>query len=147
AKEKVVGDLEGKFDGNLTEYDYYVLGHIYHLRWPRSDKSRQLTRAIWEQGLQHYPESPLLATKLAFSYGFDSPESKAVGEKAKKGKARPRLDEWYFHWAKAFACEAKYEQECAMKEARAAVAFAPYDALSHADLADVATTFGQLDEA
>jgi DNA-binding SARP family transcriptional activator/TolB-like protein len=147
AKEKVVGDLEGRFDGNLTEYDYYVLGHIYHLQWPRTPKNRQLTRAIWEQGLSHYPDSPLLASKLAFAYGLSAFKAKELLDSVAKWKDRTRLDEWYYHWAKAFWCDARHDRDCAIAEARAAIALAPFDAISRADLSEVAADVGYPDEA
>ena len=57
-------------------------------------------------------------------------------------KKRSRLDEWYYHWVSArdYASHSDYERASA--EAKATIAMAPYDTLSHADLSCIMSGAG-----
>ena len=70
---------------------------------------------------------------------------------AAKLPRKTTLDEWYYHWASSVVeanlalSPADYER--ATLEAKAAIAIAPYDTQSRADLSEVLIMSGHLDEA
>jgi class 3 adenylate cyclase/TolB-like protein len=128
-----------------TEYDYYVLGHIHSLCG-----NVEAAGDVWKQGLVAFPKSALLHYKLMI-YHLDAQD--AVGpagelwEKAEKLERRSRLDEWYRHWLAAWLHGYRGERKLAVVEARATIAMAPYDAISHSGLTWVMREAGEDDEA
>ncbi len=66
---------------------------------------------------------------------------------AEKLPKRSRLDEWYRHWLSALLHAYRNEHDEAVTEARATIAMAPYDTVSHASLSWVMREAGELDEA
>ena len=127
-----------KDDAELTEYDYYIRGHTYHLR----DETWK-AHEIWQQALQRFPESVLLHYKLSFTYSPGSMDATKLVTEAAALKKRSRLDEWYSHWAAALTYAAGGDYKLAVSEARATVAMAPYDTLSHAGLAGIMSDAGE----
>ena len=113
-------------DAELTEYDFYIRGHDHHLR----DDVLE-AREIWQEGLRRFPDSVLMRCKLAFTYDGYSSEAGTLVKEAGVLKKRSRLDEWYYHWvvARDYASHGDYKRGSA--EAKAAVAMAPYDTISH----------------
>jgi class 3 adenylate cyclase/TolB-like protein len=142
-----------KVGADRTEYDYYVLGHIYHLRFDRDDML--CARKIWEEGLARYPDSALLRYKLSFVYswlgwhgekdGFQN-QAQLVDEAAKLPK-KSRLDEWYAHIATAWSEFDRHEMARAVLEAKTSVAMAPYDSLTQAGTAEILDGAGLYDDA
>jgi class 3 adenylate cyclase/TolB-like protein len=131
-----------KQDAELTEYDFYIRGHTHHLRGYQFK-----AREIWREGLRRFPESTLMRCKLAFTYeGYSSQATELVKEAARLRK-RSRLDEWYFHWISARDYAHHIDYKRAIAEAKAAIAMAPYDTLSHADLSWIATAAGDYEAA
>ena len=136
---------EAKAEGDLTEYDYYILGHFH---WFRREK--ELAGDVWKKGLARYPTSVLLRCKLSFYY-LDNPRATELMAEAAKLPRKTTLDEWYYHWASSVVeanlalSPADYER--ATLEAKAAIAIAPYDTLSRADLSEVLIMSGHMDEA
>jgi class 3 adenylate cyclase/TolB-like protein len=132
--EKISWD---KPDADLTEYDFYIRGHTRHLHGYQFK-----AREIWQEGLKRFPDSVLMRCKLAFTYEGYSSEATALVKEAATLKKRSRLDEWYFHWisARDYAHHNSYERAAA--EAKAAIAMAPYDTLSHADLSWIVSAAG-----
>src|SRR6185295_19114068 len=57
-------------------------------------------------------------------------------------KKRSRLDEWYLHWVAARRFGFQNDHALASAEAKATIAMAPYDTLSHASLAWVPSEAG-----
>jgi TolB-like protein len=130
---------------DLTEYDYYTLGHMKQFRQEGS-----AARDIWTEGLKRYPDSVLLHCKLAFYYlaftsDFDSAE-KLVNE-ARTLKKKSRLDAWYLHWSSAWIHSMFGETEKAIADVKATIAIAPYDTVSHMDMADIMISAGHKEEA
>ena len=134
-----------KPEADRTEYDYYILGHIHSLC-----EDGEGAGAIWKQGLARYPKSPLLHYKLMIYYLDRSEE---IGEatrlynEAESLERKSRLDEWYRHWLAAWLHSNRGETQSAVAEARAAIAMAPYDAISHNNLSWVMREAGEMDEA
>jgi TolB-like protein len=138
--EKMAWD---KAEADLTEYDFYIRGHSYHL-WGDQWTAKQ----IWQDGLARFPDSMLLHCKLVFSFLYTSPkEAAALVNKAAMLKRRSALDEWYYHWATADAFNATGDHKRAVAEARATIDMAPYDTVSHADLSWVMSVGGDKDTA
>jgi adenylate cyclase len=137
--EKISWD---KPDAELTEYDFYIRGHTLHLR---DDYLR--SREIWQEGLRRFPDSVLIRCKLAFTYDGHAPEATNLVKEAGVLKKRSRLDEWYYHWAAArdYAHDGDYKRASA--EAKATVAMAPYDTLSHSGLSWIVSAAGDHESA
>jgi TolB-like protein len=127
----------GKQDAELSEYDFYIRGHTLHLR----DEYLR-SREIWQEGLRRFPDSVLMRCKLAFTYERYSSEAGKLVKEAGALKKRSRLDEWYYHWvaARDYASHGDYKRATA--EAKATVAMAPYDTLSHSSLSWIMSAAG-----
>jgi class 3 adenylate cyclase/TolB-like protein len=134
-----------KADADLTEYDYYVLGHIHAFRGEGS-----AARDVWASGLKRYPESVLMRYKLMIYYlyfeGATAPAEQLMREAATL-KKKSQLDEWYFHWLSGALYSAQGDHKRAVAEAKAAIAMAPYDTLSRENLSRVLSAAGLKDEA
>jgi len=132
-------------EAERTEYDYYVLGHIESLHG-RGEPSGK----VWKEGLAQFPKSALLHYKLMI-YHLDEHEDVKQAEllwaEAEKLERRSRLDDWYRHWLGAWLYGWHSEYTLAVSEARAAIAMAPYDAISHNALSWVMREAGKVDEA
>ena len=142
----------------LGEYDYYLRGLFYHMRYTPEDLLK--ARAIWREGLDRYPELALLRIKLGFTHLFvvmngasgdprgDIDQAWRYAEAAtEKGMLSP-FEAWHAHWLKAFLRQWRdndFVQSVA--EARAAVALAPNDPMSRADLSWVLANAGLGEEA
>jgi adenylate cyclase len=134
-----------KAKADRTEYDYYVLGHIDALQGRMVPAGK-----TWKEGLDRFPKSALLHYKTMIYYLDQFDDVKTAGElfaNAEKLEKRSRLDEWYRHWLKAWLHGWRGEHALAVPAARAAVAMAPYDALSHNNLSWVMREAGKNDEA
>jgi class 3 adenylate cyclase/TolB-like protein len=134
-----------KAPADLTEYDYYIIGHVRLLR-----AEGEAARDIWMKGLTHFPDSTLLRFNLmAYCYYFKRQPALA-GElmaEAAKFERRTQLDEWYFHWLLAELYSRRGEFQRAVLEAKAAVAMAPYDTTIHGRMAPIVMRGGLADEA
>jgi class 3 adenylate cyclase/TolB-like protein len=134
-----------KTDAEFTEYDYYILGHIYTFQdqWERA-------REIWEKGLKRFPNSILLRCKMTLYHLYykRSPNAAAplVAEVAPLPKTT-RLDEWYYHWVTAELHSFRGEMDQAVAEAKLVIAMAPYDAISLSNMAWIFSDGGLHDEA
>lgn len=132
--EKISWD---KPDAELTEYDFYIRGHTYHLR-----DNYLKSREIWKEGLKRFPDSVLMRCKLAFTYDSHSSEARQLVKEAGALKKRSRLDEWYSHWISARDYASLGDYKRASAEAKATIAMAPYDTLSHAGLSWIVSAAG-----
>jgi len=131
-----------KADTELTEYDFYIRGHTHHLRGYQFK-----ARDIWQEGLRRFPDSVLMRCKLAFTYEGYSSQATGLVKEAARLRKRSRLDEWYFHWISARDYEYHSDHERASAEAKAVIAMAPYDTLSHADLSRIVAEAGDYETA
>ena len=137
---------ENKIEADLTEYDYYVLGHIHMFRAKESEVS--IAGEIWRKGLDRFPDSVLLRCKLSFAKGWngDNKEARRLVDEAIAGKKRNLLDEWYVHYAQAVSYANTFHREQAAAEARIVLDMAPYDAMAHMDMSWVFRVAGMVDE-
>jgi len=135
--EKIAG---AKVDASLTEYDYHVRGGIYAVR-------EEYSRAIEQdkKGLERFPDSVLLRCKLAMHSNFT--EAARMMEEVRVLQKRTRLEEWVCHWASALVYANRGDRNRAIPEAKAVIAMAPYDTVSHAALSKVLQVSGLHDEA
>jgi adenylate cyclase len=128
-----------------TEYDYYALGHIDALQGRAAEAGK-----VWKEGLDRFPKSALLHYKMMI-YHLDAHDDVKQAEllwaEAEKLERRSRLDEWYRQWLSAWLHGWRGEHSSAVIAARAAVAMAPYDALSHNNLSWVMREAGKTEEA
>ena len=51
--------------GTLEEYDYYLRGH--QLFFQITKEGNEKARAVWQEGLDKFPDLALLRTKIAFT--------------------------------------------------------------------------------
>jgi TolB-like protein len=134
-----------KTEADRSEYDYYVLGHRESLRGRAEESGR-----VWKEGLLRFPKSALLHYKLMI-YHLDTHDDVKQAEplwaEVEKLEHRSRLDEWYRHWLGAWMHGYHGEQAQAVAEARATIAMAPYDAVSHISLNWVMREAGETGEA
>lgn len=133
------GRTAGKVNADFSEYDYFLSGHEIIARFTNIEEHDR-AGAIWQEGLEKFPNSPLLRVSLAWYHFFrpwDFNTDKAVADYRRAGElAREALAEqntsprvqWsgrklmaYIHWF-----EGNFER--AVADAEAAVALAPYDA-------------------
>jgi class 3 adenylate cyclase/TolB-like protein len=68
-RTKEEADAWTKSAPSLEEYDYYLRGHQLFFRFNKEDNAK--ARQIWQEGLEKFPDSALLQTKIAFSYILD----------------------------------------------------------------------------
>jgi adenylate cyclase len=132
--EKISWD---KPDSGLTEYDFYIRGHTHQLRGENT-----AAREIWQEGLKRFPDSVLMRCKLSFTHEAWTQEEARLFTEAARLRKRSRLDEWYFHWVSARHHGSRDDHYEASAAAKAAIAMAPYDTLSHAGLAWVVSAAG-----
>ena len=135
--EKIAG---AKVDASLTEYDYHVRGGMYALR---EDFGRATEQD--KKGLERFPNSVLLRCKLAMHSNFT--EAARMIDEVRVLQKRTRLEEWVCHWASARVYADRGDRKRAIPEAKAVIAMAPYDTVSHAALSKVLQTSGLYDEA
>lgn len=142
----------------LDEYDYYLRGvSIFH-RFTLADTLN--ARAIWREGLDKFPNSALLRVKLAFTYTWmlgngaredprgDIEEAWRLAKAADAAQPKSRLMISHLHWLMAFLYQwHDNDFTRSVTEARAAVEFAPYDAMLRNDLSIHLANAGLADEA
>jgi TolB-like protein/class 3 adenylate cyclase len=149
----------GKDFADLGEYDYYLRGHDYYFRWSKEDMAR--ARAIFQEGLEKYPNSSLLRIKIGWTYYQDwwngwselgkEENLHRAFKLAKEALAEPNqtaMVQWNGYWLLADTLlYHKRDVDGALAAARAAKAAAPYDANTLNDLASILLYAGETDEA
>ncbi|MEZ5831564.1 MAG: BTAD domain-containing putative transcriptional regulator [Dongiaceae bacterium] len=162
----MTGEMRQAYDGiafskpeaELTEYDYYVMGHSFH----HSPKVERFVRAreVYERGLERYPNSVLLRVKLSLFYasslfrGSGDPAVNTAQTTAYAGAAarslaagkRSRFETSYLHWAATYADRIRGDFRACMADAEAGIALNPNDAMPHADLGDQIAVCGNPDK-
>jgi class 3 adenylate cyclase/TolB-like protein len=142
-RRELVKIAMAKAPGDLTEYDYYIIGHVHLLR-----AEGEPARDIWEKGLARFPGSALLRLNLTAYYYYFQHQPALADEllaEAAKFERRTELDEWYFHWASAEHYDRRADFRRAVAEAKAAVAMAPYDTAVHGFMAPIVMRGGLTD--
>lgn len=142
----------------LDEYDYYLRGHALFFNDTREDNLR--ARQIWQEGLDRFPDSALLRSKIVFSYTrslfrewSDDPTGDMaiawkLGTEAQAIERKSRLATWLGHWTMVYLYQwHKGDFERSVTEAEAAIALVPRDPLSLIDLSWFMANAGRLDKA
>ena len=143
---------------SLEEYDYYLRGHPMFFRVTKEDNAK--ARQIWQEGLEKFPDSALLRTKIAFTYSrdlnnefTDDPWRAAeLGWKlAKEAEAienKSRLESLLSHWCMAafyYLHEGDFERSA--DEAEVAAKMVPNNSFTRADLAWYLISAGRTERA
>jgi hypothetical protein len=110
-RKKEEADAWTKSAPSLEEYDYYLRGHQLFFRFNKEDNAK--ARQIWQEGLEKFPDSALLRTKIALTYLLDinyewtdDPwgDTERAWKLATEAAANPhksRLETFLCHWAMA----------------------------------------------
>jgi tetratricopeptide (TPR) repeat protein len=142
---------------NLGEYDYYLRGHEFYMRFTTEDNER--AGEIWRKGLTDFPGSALLQAKLGWHHflrpylfftGEPAVEYARAGELVRGALARPHLSPLegrVAHWLFAYVSTQEGEYERALREMDTTLALSPYDAFASGDLSTVLILAGKTDEA
>ncbi len=147
----------GKDATSLGEYDFFLRGLDVYMN---ADGPEQIARAeaIWEEGLERYPDSALIRTKLAWGHWTaawrfwdDMPRNFAeadrlVTEALKQDNLSPEVQR-SAHWLNAFVLMQRGDYSDGVVEAERTVEIAPYDARVLRQLTDVLIADGEYDMA
>jgi class 3 adenylate cyclase/TolB-like protein len=134
-----------KPEADRTEYDYYVLGHIDSLHGRGEAAGR-----VWKEGLARFPKSALLHYKLMIYHldeHNDVKQAEMLWAEAETLERRSSLDDWYRHWLSSWLHGWRGDFRLAVAEAKATIAMAPYDAISHVNLCWVMWEAGEAEQA
>src|SRR5262249_35183717 len=145
-QKKEMAEAWSKSGPSLEEYDYYLRGHQLFFRFTKEDNAK--ARQIWQEGLEKFPDSALLRTKIAFTYTrdiynehTDDPwrDTELGWKLAKEAEAiedKSRLETMLTHWALAYFYalhEGDFERSA--DEAEIVVKMVPNDSWTLADCA------------
>lgn len=143
----------GKDRTSLGEYDYFLRGLDVYMN---AGSPEELARAgaIWEEGLERYPDSPLLQTKLAWRhwtaawrYWHDlahnfAEADRLVSAALVQDNLSPEVQR-SAHWLNAFVLMQRGEYAAGVAEAERTIAITPYDARVLRSLTDVLIADGR----
>ncbi|WP_457299735.1 adenylate/guanylate cyclase domain-containing protein [Phyllobacterium sp. P5_D12] len=155
-RKKEAADAWTKSAPSLEEYDYYLRGHQLFFHFNKEDNAK--ARQVWQEGLEKFPDSALLRTKIAFSYVQDvmnertgNPwrDTELAWKLASEAAANPnssRLETLLNHWVMAILYQL-HEGDFGRSiiEAEAVIDLVPNDALAHADLGYFLANAGKAD--
>jgi TolB-like protein/DNA-binding winged helix-turn-helix (wHTH) protein len=151
-------DAWRKTGPSLGEYDYYLRGLVYFFNFNPADNLR--AREIWREGLTRFPDSPILRTKLPWTYLWpvwnnvsDDPQGDVerawhLAMDAERVTDKSALATWCQHWLMAYLYQ-WHDRDFARSvlEVHAAVQMVPYDSFSRVDLSWLLANAGKLEEA
>jgi TolB-like protein len=147
-----------KDEGSLDAYDYYLRGASLFLRFTPEDNEK--ARAVFEEGLKKYPNDGLLQVKLAWCFLMrieyqvskeprqDVERAWRQAQSAKTAPSQSHLATYLLH--QLMASLYQYHDgdfTHSVDEAKAAMAIAPYETLSRADLSYELANAGDASEA
>ena len=128
----------GKDATSLGEYDYFLRGLDVYMNARDPDELAR-AGAIWEEGLEHYPDSALLKTKLAWrhwtaawrywddlAHNFAEAD-RLVSEALAQDHLSPEVQR-SAHWLNAFVLMQRGDYDEGVAEAERTIAITPYDA-------------------
>ena len=147
-----------KDEASLDAYDYYLRGASFFLRFTQTDNEK--ARAIFEEGLNKYPNDGLLLVKRAwcflartwYSVGENShddvEQAWRVAQSARTAPSQSHLATYLRHQLMASLFQL-HDRDFAhsVDEARAAMAMAPYETMTRSDLANKLANAGDVGEA
>ena len=142
----------------LSEYDYYLRG--YETFWSNTAEGNLRARAVWQEGLDRFPNSALLRNKIAWTYlwaaesGFapidrqDISQAWTLAQESQAIHVKPRLVVWLNHFIMC-ALYAWHDGDFrrSVVEAEATQAMVPYDAHSRGVLSFYLANAGDVDRA
>ena len=147
-----------KDEANLDAYDYYLRGASLYLRFTPADNEK--ARAVFEEGLKKFPNDGLLQVKLAWCFlartwynvGEDPREDVerawAQAQSARTAPSQSLLATYLLRELMASLYEFHDGDFIhSVDEAKAAMAMAPYETMSRADLAYRLANAGDVGEA
>ena len=148
-----------KSESALTDYDYYLRSQTYFMRYTPDDNLR--ARKILEGGLARFPDSPLLKTRLAWTYNIDNvlygpfenchesaETAYRLGREAEDAKNKSRFIIYSIRYLMVDGYAWYGENfDRSIHEAEAAAEMSPYDATAKGVLAYRLVNAGKLDEA
>ena len=148
-----------KSESALTDYDYYLRSQTYFMRYTPDDNLR--ARKILEGGLARFPDSPLLKTRLAWTYNIDNvlygpfenchesaETAYRLGREAEDAKNKSRFIIYSIRYLMVDGYAWYGENfDRSIQEAEAAAEMSPYDAAAKGVLAYRLVNAGKLDEA
>lgn len=147
----------GKDATSLDEYDYFLRGLDVYMNAGSPDELAR-AGAIWVEGLEHYPDSALLKTKLAWRHWtaawwyWDDLEhnfaeaDRLVSEALAQDYLSPEVQR-SAHWLNALVLMRRGDYDEGVAEAERTIAITPYDARVLRQLTDVLIADGQYDTA
>lgn len=147
----------GKDSTNLAEYDYYLRAESQLNLFTKEGLQR--SGEISQQGLQMFPDSPLLTVELGWShwlkvgllYSADPPadleEANRLVVKVLASKSLSPQVARLAHWLRAWLLTLKPDHDGAVAEMNKAIAAAPYNAFTLTDAGSIFLQAGQPDKA
>jgi len=148
----------GKDSTNLGEYDYFLRGLDVYVNAETAEESAR-GAGIWAEGLERYPDSPLLKVKLAWSHwtaawyywsgdlaAHFAEAGRLVTEVLAGDNLSPEVQR-SAHWLNAFVLMQRGAFDDAVAEAERTIEIAPYDARVLRNLTDVLVADGRYDMA
>lgn len=140
----------------LEEYDYYLRGH--QLFFQITKEGNVKARAVWQEGLDKFPDSALLRTKIAFTYIRDvywettddpwgvTEKAWKLGTEAQAIEHKSRLETLLSHWVMVPLYQLhEGDFERSVVEAMTAGDLVPYDAFARTDLGSYLVNAGKYD--
>lgn len=143
-----------KSDRGLLEQDYVRRGEQFAIKFTPGDHTK--AREIFNEGLARFPDSVRLRLSLAFLYRYAAEVGNGdrdqnlraacrLGREIARAPKKTRYEDWLSHWLTAKLaqwCEGDFQRSIAAIEV--AIALAPYDASTRADMAELLANAGQL---
>jgi TolB-like protein len=157
-KKKDYEQAWGKDRASLEEYDYYLRGHQLFLRFTKEDTLEAI--AVWQDGLQKFPDSGLLRIKLGWGYyqlvyggwstdvSGDYKRAFDFAEDGLGGTSVPPMARAVGHWLLAYLqVEYKKDWDRGLQEREATLALSPNDPVAIAAMSEIAIRAGRPDDA
>jgi class 3 adenylate cyclase/TolB-like protein len=143
---------------SLGEYDYYLRGHQFFFEFTAD--SNEKARRIWQEGLTKYPDSALIAIKLAWTYvvaisnGWSAdPKSDLetawkLATEAQGKESKSKFETFLCHWLMAQLYQYHDGDFVrSIEEAHIAAEMVPNDPFSRIDNAEMLARAGAVEEA
>ncbi|MGR9075234.1 adenylate/guanylate cyclase domain-containing protein [Rhizobium leguminosarum] len=147
----------GKDSTNLAEYDYYLRAESQLNLFTKEGLER--SGDISQQGLQVFPDSPLLTVELGWSHWMkvgllyssdpqaDLQDAGRLADKVLSNKNLSPQVARLAHWLRAWLLTLKGDHDGAVAEMNKAIAAAPYNAFTLTDAGSIFLQAGQPEKA
>lgn len=143
-----------KSDRGLLEQDFVRRGEQFAVKFTPSDHAK--AQEIFNEGLARFPNSVHLRLSLALLYRYAAEVGNGdrdqnlraacrLGREVARAPKKTRYEDWLSHWLTAKLaqwCDGDFQRSIVAIEA--AIALAPYDASTRADMAELLANAGQL---